>query len=239
MVNSEQELLGGPPHRTVFQPIVRLEDGRVVAYEALSRFEDGRSPEEHLAAARAAGQLVELELKLIISAVAASFALPADAMVTLNASNETILDERLENALDRKSPKSSQPRKWGIELPETSAVNDYVTLRDRVNSVGASLLIDDVGAGYANLERVASSRADVVKLDRSVLWNAMSPAPTAAKSDLDAMIAATWKAGSMALAEGVETADQALAMRMRGVELAQGYYFGRPQPAATWSTTGK
>lgn len=214
-------------HEIVFQPIVRLDDWQVVAYEALARFSDSRSPLTHLAEARAAGHIVELELELIASATKAAGELPPDVMVTMNASGETILDHRLgELLVDR-------THEWGIELSELSAVASYGVLRDAVKELGVVLLIDDAGARHADIERVMQSTPSIVKVDKSVLQSAFDPAGD--QQALGQYGAAARSVGALALAEGVETPAQARRLLESGFELGQGYLFGYPASAVTWA----
>lgn len=213
-------------HSIVFQPIVRLDDREVVAYEALARFSDGRSPLVHLAKARAAGHLVHLELALIASATRAAAGLLPDVLVTMNASGETILDARLGPLLADRS------HAWGLELSEMSAVDSYEQLRAAVKELGVVLLIDDAGVRFADMDRVLHSTPSIVKVDRSALQAAFG-------ADGDRMAlgrygAAARSVGALALAEGVETPTQAKMLLESGFELGQGYLFGYPAPAADW-----
>ena len=71
---------------TVFQPIVDLAPGDAVGYEALTRFADGQSPQERLAAADIAGIGVELDAALAHAALASAHALPAGTWLAVNVS---------------------------------------------------------------------------------------------------------------------------------------------------------
>lgn len=218
-------------HDVLFQPLVRLADREAFGYEALARFSDGRSPLAHLFTARQSGVLVDLELSLIESAVSRATRLPEGAMVTLNASVETVLHPRLGDILG-----SDDSRTWGIELSELSEVTAYESMRRVVAELGAMLLIDDAGSSFSDLDRVSRSSPTIVKVDKAVL-HAATDATADVTSLLDYRDAAR-AAGAHVLAEGVETPDQAQVLQEHGFEFAQGYYFGRPARAEEWLAAG-
>jgi EAL domain-containing protein (putative c-di-GMP-specific phosphodiesterase class I) len=159
-------------HQVVFQPIVRLDDWAVLGYEALARFDDGRSPLAHLHDARKAGAIVDFELGLIETALELGRVLPSSHMITVNASAETLVHPGLAEVLKRDTS-----REWGLELSEMSALDAYDDLRQVVKDLGIVLLIDDAGARYSDLERVAKSAPAIVKVDKSVLHAATDSTP--------------------------------------------------------------
>lgn len=214
-------------HHVVFQPIVRIEDWHVVGYEALARFDDGRSPLAHLADARATGTLVDLELELIRSAVTACRTLKSDALITMNSSAETLADARLPEVL------SGRSHEWGIELSEMSAVSFYEGLRQTVRSLGVALLLDDAGARHSDIERVLNSNPSIVKVDKSVLQAAVDTVPDMA--GLMMFCESAHSVNAIALAEGVETPAQAKLLQELGYELGQGYLYGYPALAEEWA----
>lgn len=215
-------------HEVVFQPIVRLVDWQIIGYEALARFEDGRSPIAHLYDSRKLGDLVALELDLIATAIEESSVLPPEHFVAINASAETLVDPRLATMLQ-----ANRSREWGIELSEMSAVSFYERLQEVIRDLGVVLLIDDAGARFSDLERVQRSSPAIVKVDKSVLQAATDAVPDS--TGLMKYCAAAHEVGALALAEGVETPAQARMLLDRGYELGQGYLFGHPAPANAWS----
>lgn len=220
---------GGVTHRAVFQPIVRLDGGGIVAFEALSRFSDERSPHDHVHEAREDGRGVDFELELIAAAIVDCRRLPDSVMVTLNASAETILDPRLAKMLGDRS------RAWGVELSEFSEVESYEPLRDVLGALGVVLLIDDAGTKHSTVARVMEARPSIVKVDKSVLDAASSAKPD--RRVLDEYLRAARRVGAIALVEGVERPEQAELLREAGFQLAQGFFFGRPAPASEWAGT--
>ncbi|MCD2497073.1 EAL domain-containing protein [Microbacterium nymphoidis] len=208
----------------VFQPIVDLRDESVAGVEALSRFADGRTPEEHLAQARARGTLVELELSLLADIRRAAAAIPDGWLITCNASGPTF--DALENervAFDRRL-------RWGLELSELSAPAACAAARRISTALGCLLLLDDAGAAHSTVERIQELRPDIVKLDRFIVATYEDDVATQA---LAARLCDAARAvGARLLVEGIETPRQAALARDLGAEYAQGYLFGRPAPIA-------
>jgi EAL domain-containing protein (putative c-di-GMP-specific phosphodiesterase class I) len=93
---------------------------------------------------------------------------------------------------------------------------------------GLRLAIDDVGAGFSSLRHIVLLAPDVIKLDRTLVHGVSNdPVLTTLVESL-----VTFAHGSQAqvVAEGVETAHDALALKDLRVDFGQGWYFGRPGP---------
>ncbi|WP_261165789.1 EAL domain-containing protein [Microbacterium sp. Marseille-Q6965] len=212
-----------PAHRIVFQPLVSARSGAVVGYEALARFDDGRPPAAHLADPRPG--IVELELALACSAVAAAAAIPAQYAVTINLSARSIAEPAMRSILPR-------GRRWGIELLETSILDADSRVREHVDDLDALLLIDDAGTDQASVERIVALRPDVVKIDKSLVWRACAEATHGeALADtlrLQAYLDAARSVGARTLAEGVETERHRRLAVDTGIDYAQGYLYGAP-----------
>lgn len=220
-----------PTHQVVFQPIVRLANWEILGYEALARFDDGRSPVAHLYDARKAGLLVELELELIASALDAARSLPSQHLITFNSSAETVVHPQLAELLQ-----NDRSHEWGVELSEMSAVSFYEGLQQIIHDLGVVLLIDDAGARFSDFDRVKKSAPSIVKVDKGVLQAASDAVPDS--SGLIEFCAASHAVGALALAEGVETPKQVHMLLEHGYELGQGYLFGHPAPVEEWVERG-
>jgi EAL domain-containing protein (putative c-di-GMP-specific phosphodiesterase class I)/CheY-like chemotaxis protein len=210
----------------VFQPIVRVSDGAVVGYEALTRFDDGVSPEPRFVAATELGLGLELELATITAAIAAERSLPGDGFVSLNISPAVALcGERLADAL---APAS---RPVVLELTEHDRVDDYGALRDALSRLTphVHVSIDDAGAGFASLRHVLELRPEFMKLDRS--WIAGLDADPTRQALVCGLSHFSRATGCRLIAEGVERAGEASALQQFDVELGQGFLFGEPAPA--------
>lgn len=102
----------------------------------------------------------------------------------------------------------------------------------RLHGAGLRIAIDDFGTGYSSLAKLVDLPIDVLKIDRSFLRDL--PGDARRGRVVDSMISLARSLRLEVLAEGVETEDQHLYLRERGVDGLQGWLFGRPQPAAYW-----
>lgn len=222
-----REVLATGDLRTVFQPVVRLGTGEVVAVEALSRFEPARfpTPGHAFAAAGAGGVGVELELLAARRALTRVPALPDGLRLSVNLSAEALLDPRTAELL---LPFGSA---IGVEVTEHTPVHDYdalVAVTERLKAGGLQVAVDDAGAGFSSLRHVLQLRPTTIKLDlalvRGIDADPVRRALVRAVADVAAVL------GSGLVAEGVETAAERDALLALGVRYGQGYLLGRPGP---------
>jgi diguanylate cyclase (GGDEF)-like protein/PAS domain S-box-containing protein len=115
-----------------------------------------------------------------------------------------------------------------MENPER-AVSQLQALRD----LGVMLAIDDFGTGYSSLAYLKMLPIQVLKLDRAFVRDIETDANDAAISA--ATLALARSLGLAVVAEGVETEAQRAFLAGHGCDYLQGYLFGRPEPAASWT----
>jgi EAL domain-containing protein (putative c-di-GMP-specific phosphodiesterase class I) len=212
----------------VFQPIVELDTREVVGYEALARFsgEPQRGPQEWFAEAHEVGLGPELELWAIRRACERSDALPEGMFMAVNVSPVTAERPDLLALLA-----ACHVEHVVLEVTEHARVEDYPRFRiaiDRVRALGATLAVDDAGAGFASLRHILELDAELIKLDGS-LTQSLDEDPRG-RSLATAVIAFGRESGASVLAEHIETEGQLAELRRLGVEYGQGYHLGRPKP---------
>ena len=213
----------------MFQPIVELASGRVVGFEALSRFDPALalSVDGWFEMADRAGMCVELEVACIAAVVdALAVGDRLDGYIALNVSPKTLIDHDFADLPDRAGRGG-----WVLEITEHSEVTDYPALAQRVRELqgrGLRIAIDDAGAGYSSLRHVLRLAPDIVKLDISISRDIDK---IERNRQLTAAIVSFSRDTRMALvAEGIETEDERQALVRLGVEHGQGYLFGKPAP---------
>lgn len=206
----------------VFQPVVRLSDGALVGYEALTRFTDGRNPQTHFREATEIGMEVVLEEACAKAALKAARHVPADISIGLNFSPRAVLDGALTRLGD-------VDRSLVVEITEHTPTGDYGLLRAALaRTPNVALAVDDTGAGYASLRHVLELQPQFVKLDIALIRDLdKDPARAAMVAGMRHFATAT---GTRLVAEGVERREQAAALQALGVSHAQGFLFGRPEP---------
>jgi EAL domain-containing protein (putative c-di-GMP-specific phosphodiesterase class I) len=123
-------------------------------------------------------------------------------------------------------------RAISVEITETGIMGSSGAV-DRtlagLHDLGAALSVDDFGTGHSSLARLRRTRADVLKVDRSLVADVDEDA--ASRSLVDAVVSMAHALGMTVVAEGVERAAQADVLRALGCDQAQGWLFGRPGSA--------
>jgi EAL domain-containing protein (putative c-di-GMP-specific phosphodiesterase class I)/CheY-like chemotaxis protein len=210
----------------VFQPIVDLESGQTVGYEALTRFHDGTRPDRRFADADAVGLGLELESACLDAALSASANLPGRGWLSLNVSPALLLERRrLATCLRR------AVRPTVLEITEHVAIEDYGPFKAAVAGLGTEvrLSVDDAGAGFASFRHIVELRPEFVKLDiglvRAIDQDDVRQALVAG------IVYFARKSGCLLIAEGIETVAERDQLRLLEVRLGQGFLLGRPAPA--------
>ncbi|GGC78213.1 cyclic di-GMP phosphodiesterase [Undibacterium terreum] len=120
-----------------------------------------------------------------------------------------------------------------LELTESCLIEDEtlaLKLISQFKDLGAEVHLDDFGTGYSSLSQLSRLPLDVLKLDRSFISSIHND--IRAQRLLRSMVAVAQELQLKIVAEGVETQDQAEFLRSIGVDLAQGFLFAKPMPAA-------
>jgi PAS domain S-box-containing protein len=209
---------------SVFQPIVDLTTGAVVAYEALTRFSDDVPPDRRFAEAWAVDRGVELELATLVAALDAANQLPPGRWLEVNMSPRLLAETpRLRAALAH-----LVDRPLVIEITEHESVADYRALGESIEALGdVQTAVDDAGAGIANFAHIVELRPHFVKLDISLVRGVQEDIGRQAL--VLAMRHFAQTTGCRLIAEGVETQEEAAAIEALGVEFGQGFWYGRPE----------
>jgi EAL domain-containing protein (putative c-di-GMP-specific phosphodiesterase class I)/CheY-like chemotaxis protein len=212
--------------RPVFQPIVDLETGGVVGYEALARFElePRQPPDAWFRAAAAVGLLEDLEFAALRPAVARFADQPRGTYLSLNISPASALSGRLAEAL------VGVPPSWVVlEVTEHAEVADYDALRVALAPIrlrGARLAVDDAGSGFASLRHILLLEPNIIKVDLSITRDIDKD--RARRALASALVSFGREMGISLIAEGIETAAELETLRVLGIRHGQGYFLGRP-----------
>jgi PAS domain S-box-containing protein len=212
----------------VYQPVVRLSDGRTVGYESLARFADPghESPKEWFDDAREVGLTAELEFASVRQALASLGDVPVETWLSVNLSPASILIPEFEHLISHQLAK-----RLVIEITEHAPVDDYGDLAVALQgfrAAGGRVAVDDVGAGYSSLHHILELGPDFIKLDVVLARDIETDAKRRALASCLAVFAQSL--GITAIAEGVETAGQLQGLSALGIQHGQGYFLARPGP---------
>lgn len=215
-----------------FQPIVDLQSGAAVGYEALVRFGGTSrcSPDRWFEAAEHVGQRTALEALVTAKVLEATRLLPPDTFLSLNVGPNFLLSDEWEGLLDR----FGSLARVVVEITEQEAIADYGAIQRKIEAIrsgGGTVAADDVGSGYASLKHVLEIRPDFVKLDRAFVEGCHQDAARAAMIETIGSIAG--RLDAWVIAEGVEVLPELEQLIRLEVPLAQGYYLGRPAAEMT------
>jgi len=219
---------GGP--KAVIQPIRRLVSGDIIGYEALSRFSNGSmGTSEWFEQAHACGLGAELEIAAIRAAVEQTWPQVegrADCYLAINVSPSTLAQPQALACLAE-----LPPERVVVELTEHELVTgaDQLGALSRLRGEGMRIAVDDIGAGFAGLQRLLTLRPDIIKLDRSVVGTIETD--PARRALTRALAGFADELGIALIAEGIERWSQTLALCELGVALGQGYLLGPPDAA--------
>src|SRR3954452_1468836 len=220
----DQLLAQEEPITPVYQPLVDLNTGRTIGYEALSRFntEIKRSPDAWFNQAQACGRGLQLEIAAIRAALSAPNR-PAGTYLSLNFSPSAISSSKILSVLP------DDLSSVVIEVTEHELAAEDGALEEgieRLRARGARIAVDDAGSGYAGLKQLMRVQPDVIKLDRSLVEGIHNDGAKTALVEFFVMFAR--RVGAGILTEGIETVDELRTLVNLGVNYGQGYLLGRP-----------
>ncbi|MGJ0480041.1 EAL domain-containing protein [Pantoea agglomerans] len=221
-----------------FQPIVSLEDLRVMGFEMLARHISPEGtitpPADFIPAMERAGLLDELMLSLMVQGFKTAATWPEQTFLSMNVSPSQLDGRCLAETIRKTARQSEFDLAWlKIEITETALLNDIDTARKEIETLsemGCTIALDDFGTGYSSLAWLIQLPVNTLKIDSSFIRSMLD------KKDSRKIISSVVGLGRSldmdVIAEGVETDEQAEMLRGIGCLYAQGYLFGRPVSAA-------
>jgi diguanylate cyclase (GGDEF)-like protein/PAS domain S-box-containing protein len=226
--------------RNFYQPIVALDSGHVVGFEALVRWQHPTrgmiGPEEFIFVAEETGLIRDLgwwslrEACRQMSTWRALSKAYLDLTMSVNVSAKQLLQPHLVEEMRKLLTETAlPPEALKLEITESAVMADPAAAAEmlqRIKSLGIRLAIDDFGTGYSSLSYLHRFPLDTLKIDRSFISGdgegsegmeiARTIMPMAKTLRLDVV------------AEGVETIEQVGLLRRLQCKYAQGYFFSKP-----------
>jgi EAL domain-containing protein (putative c-di-GMP-specific phosphodiesterase class I) len=223
----------------LYQPIVELPHGRLAGVEALVRW---RHPEHGLVSpgvfiplAERDGHIVELGRWVVEQAVQQAarwqreLGPDAPAKVSVNVSARQLGEPGFPAEMAAVlSAAGLDPARLVVEVTETAVLGTGVALEvvRALAAQGLSIALDDFGTGQSSLSLLVDCPVSWLKVDKSFVDGVTTDSPQAVI--VDSLIGITEGLRMQAVAEGVETAEQAERLHRAGYRFAQGFHFARP-----------
>jgi diguanylate cyclase (GGDEF)-like protein len=229
--------------RNFYQPIVSLESGRIIGFEALLRWQHPTrgllQPSEFIPVAEETGMIRELgwwNLRHACRQAALWNARrngEAPLTMSVNLSVKQFLQPNLVTEIGKLLFETGiRPETLKLEITESAVMADpaaAVAMLSQIKSLGIKLSIDDFGTGYSSLSYLHRFPLDTLKIDGSFTKTMIEGGESA--EIVRTILPMANSLHLNVIAEGVETAEQLALLRQLRCEFAQGYYFSRPVSA--------
>ena len=232
-----REAVRGDVITPFYQPIIDLQSGTVVGFEALARWETAPGqfmpPSEFIPLAEEIGLIGQLSDRLLLKALCDAATWPDEILLSFNISpaqlGEPTLGLRILKAL---LEVGLPPHRLEIEITETALVRDLETAARILNDLhqgGIRIALDDFGTGYSSLAQLSNFRFDKIKIDRSFVASFQDKAKQ--EKLVRAIVGLGMGLDVSTTAEGIETEGQMSSLREMGCTYGQGYLFGKAVPS--------
>ena len=219
---------------TAYQPILRMQEGTIMGFEALSRGPRGSGLEsagDLFEAAQKHGLRVELDRLCRKRALLSSARIPSTAKIFVNTLPATMRDPQFRDRalIDFLDKAQVAPERIVIEITEQEVIENHAIFRDTIDyfkALGMSFAVDDVGAGYSGLDTIAKLRPGYLKIDIGLVRD-VHVIPVN-RQMVKALIALGHGMDAKVIAEGIQKDEEAQTLRALGVDYGQGYHLARP-----------
>lgn len=214
--------------KSVFQPIFAADGTTVRAFEALTRvdIEGVEGPLGLIALAEELDRSRDTDQRMLANSAAQMRDVPNGCDMFVNVDAATLLGDAGAQALECFA---GSEERVVVEITERRDLAELEGLEPALATLrrrGFRICIDDFGAGFAGLNTLARVRPEVIKLDRALVDGVASD--TVKASLVGSMVAVARELGVVVVAEGIESPADFEFVRSLGVDLVQGYLFGRP-----------
>ena len=220
----------------VFQPIVDLASGRILAHEALARWTDPElgevTPSEFIPIAEQLSLIQQLNERLLEIAVAEARSWPSEIRLAFNLSALQLCGRGFAATLLSKLRIAGLPtNRLQVEVTETALLADFDRARQNIHDLheaGVLIVLDDFGAGYASIGYLRELRFDQIKLDGALVTAAQDSSD--GKRLLQAVIGLCDLLGVASVAEHIESEELLRLVMSLGCTAGQGFWLHRPVP---------
>lgn len=221
-----------------FQAQYCLKEQQIIGFEALVRWYDGQGksipPAIFIPMAEKKGLIFDIERLVIIESLSLAKQLEAqevnDFQIAVNLSALHLsLPYFITFLTIQLKEQDVEPERLVIELTETANIPDKSALVENVTilrNLGVSIALDDLGTGYAGLERVLDIPCDIIKIDTDFIARMLED--EAAVWVVESLLQLGSRLNKRVIAEGIETESQLQRLQHMGCEYGQGFWFTHP-----------
>jgi diguanylate cyclase (GGDEF)-like protein len=222
-----------------YQPMVELESGRTVAFEALMRWTHpvlgAVAPVDFIPIAEESGLIVPLGRWALLEACTHAASLGPDGVpVSVNLSPRQLSYPGIVDDVAAALERSGLDPSWLLlELTESALVEEAdspLPVLEELKALGVALVLDDFGTGYSSLSYLQRFPLDGLKIDRAFVSDMTTDGRVAAL--VQAVVTMARTLGLTVVPEGIETEAQREALVELGCRYGQGFLFGRPAPSS-------
>jgi diguanylate cyclase (GGDEF)-like protein/PAS domain S-box-containing protein len=224
----------------VYQPKIRLSDGKLVGFEALMRWNSEQhgivSPSSFIPLAEESGVILAIGRWALESSCAQlrqwqqEFPTQDNLTLAVNVSMRQLFQEGfLQMAREIVDSANIYPNALELEITESTAMSNpqlAVSVLAQLKSMGLRVALDDFGTGYSSLAHLQKLPIDVIKIDRAFV-NGVSQSRE--NAEIARLVVAMAKSLDITtVAEGIETREDLVTIKQIGADIAQGYLFSKP-----------
>jgi predicted signal transduction protein with EAL and GGDEF domain len=227
----------------MFQPIVNIDYGQTVGFEALARWHSPVlgcvSPAKFFSIAERAGIVGSLTRPLLKKALVFASEWEKSLRLSFNLSAHDLNTcEGVLSLIGIIESSGFDPWRLDLEITETAFAHDFEQIKlsvEMLRRLGCGISLDDFGTGYSSLTRLHALPLTKIKIDRSFVTD-LHKRPASLKI-VKSLLTLSRDMGLECVVEGVETPEELAALRGLGGTLVQGYLYSRPlsdKGAAEW-----
>lgn len=221
-----------------FQPLWSESLKKTYGFEVLARWDSPVlgpvRPDVFIPVAERCGVIGALTLSIFSRALQAAAAWPEDVLLSFNLSIKDIeTPQVLEGLLDSLARSGFNPHRLVFELTETAVMQKLQVATGnirRLRDIGIGVALDDFGVGQSNLGQIHRLPVSTLKIDRSFIADISES--VVSRNIIRTLNDLARNLDCACVIEGVETNEQAVALKALGLTLFQGYFFGRPMSEA-------
>ena len=234
--NDLRQAINDDDFELFYQPIAKVESGKVSGCEALLRWNHPKkgmiSPADFIPIAEDTGLIIQLGAWVIERAFLDASKWPANIRLAINISPVQLRSDEFVEIVQCALERSGiDPRRVELEITETGILEGGSTkIRARLlelKALGLRIALDDFGTGFSSLSHVHSFPIDRIKIDGSFV-HGLGQEPTKSLAIVKSLTQLATSLGMETTAECVETAEQLSIIEAEGCTEIQGYYFSRP-----------